>query len=357
MALTAPGSDLTVAAPGGGYTILSSTDMAAALTAGVAALIRSRFPRLTPAQVARALEDGTARPMAARPAPGSGHGALDAAGALAAAAVIAAAQPAPARAVPPPVRTSAARHESAPPAPLHSAGLGLLAGSLLQKIVMVACALIVALGCGLAIITARRRRAQSPRPLRASPRAGQGGSHARRPRAARARPQATGPPHTGARGQPQAFGSTGAMGGGTPRMVPAPTVGGLGAPGRAQNRRQTPGKPPWEPASPPPEAMPGLPVVYARPLARQHETLAPWEQAPAEFAAPAAADPSDWTTSTGPMYVWNPGSQGGPQPVIEWDESQELADHGLGFITAGLPRAAPSRRTRTCARTPGPIAP
>ncbi|WP_300613213.1 S8 family serine peptidase, partial [Trebonia sp.] len=80
VALTAPGAGLTVAAPDGGYTTLASTDMSAALTAGVAALIRSRFPLLSPAEVALALEDGTTRPARARLAPGSGHGALNAAG-------------------------------------------------------------------------------------------------------------------------------------------------------------------------------------------------------------------------------------------------------------------------------------
>ncbi|MGB6576072.1 MAG: S8 family serine peptidase, partial [Trebonia sp.] len=52
VALTAPGTGLTVAAPGGdGYGTLASTDMSAALAAGVAALIRSRFPGLTAAAV------------------------------------------------------------------------------------------------------------------------------------------------------------------------------------------------------------------------------------------------------------------------------------------------------------------
>jgi subtilisin family serine protease len=73
VALTAPGSGdtpgssgsggtqsdsaagLTVAAADGGYQSLASTDMSAALTAGVAALIRSRYPRLTAAQVTASL--------------------------------------------------------------------------------------------------------------------------------------------------------------------------------------------------------------------------------------------------------------------------------------------------------------
>ena len=64
---------LTVAAPGGGYQSLASTDMSAALTAGVAALIRARYPRLTAAAVTQAVERGaTAPPAQARPRPGGG---------------------------------------------------------------------------------------------------------------------------------------------------------------------------------------------------------------------------------------------------------------------------------------------
>ncbi len=99
VALTAPGAGLTVAAPGGdGYGTLASTDMSAALAAGVAALIRSRFPGLTAAAVVQAMERGVTGHAAA----GAGHGALNAAGALTAAATLAARQ-APPAAAPSPV--------------------------------------------------------------------------------------------------------------------------------------------------------------------------------------------------------------------------------------------------------------
>ena len=58
VAISAPGGGMTVAAPGG-YDTLSTTDMSAALVAGVAALIRARYPRLSAAQVAEAIEKGT----------------------------------------------------------------------------------------------------------------------------------------------------------------------------------------------------------------------------------------------------------------------------------------------------------
>ena len=109
--IAGPPVGLTVAAPDGGYQTLASTDMAAALTAGVAALIRGRYPWLTAAEVTQAIEDGATAPGsgpagsgAASPgaAPGWGHGALNAGNALARAAVIAAAHPRPAPATPTP---------------------------------------------------------------------------------------------------------------------------------------------------------------------------------------------------------------------------------------------------------------
>ena len=61
-ATAGPPVGLTVAAPDGGYQTLASTDMAAALTAGVAALIRGRYPWLTAAEVTQAIEDGATAP-------------------------------------------------------------------------------------------------------------------------------------------------------------------------------------------------------------------------------------------------------------------------------------------------------
>ena len=115
VALTAPGTGLTVAAPGGdGYGTLASTDMSAALAAGVAALIRSRFPGLTAAAVVQAMERG----VTGRAATGGGHGALDAAGALTVAATLAARQAPPATATPSPQPsvTQAPRHLAPRPA-------------------------------------------------------------------------------------------------------------------------------------------------------------------------------------------------------------------------------------------------
>ena len=53
--LTAPGQAIVAAIPGGGYTTFSSTSAASAIVAGIAALIKSRYPSLTAAQVKAAL--------------------------------------------------------------------------------------------------------------------------------------------------------------------------------------------------------------------------------------------------------------------------------------------------------------
>ena len=347
VALTAPGAGLTEAAPGSGYASLASTDMSTALTAGVAALIRDRFPRLTAAEVAQALERGAVTRTGARPAPGTGRGGLDAEAALSAAAAIAAAHPVAARAARPTPSRSAALPAAGGRATAPARDVGALAGSLLRDAVIAACALIVALAGALAVIAARRRRAlaawQQP-----SPRSRHGGSHARRPRAALTAPAATAKPKADPWGQALArsradsditgpgtaasmgIGSDGSRGAGPrsgtgPRVVPMSPVGSLGSTSRAQRRRMTTGKPPWEPASPPEESVSPLPVPEGKPRPSPEAPLPPWEQVPDEFAAaPVPADLPDWRVSTGPMYVWNPLANTAPQPAVPEDEDDRF---------------------------------
>ncbi len=181
VALTAPGSDtipdvpgsgattggpaagLTVAAPGGGYASLASSDMSAALTAGVAALIRSRYPRLTVPEVTRALEQGATappRPAGQAAAPGWGHGELNAAAALAAAATAAAAHPAPSPSASPSVPSATQQAVAGPgrrpAAPRHDPGH--LLRSLVVGLAAAACAAIACLIGALSLIRLRRRR-------------------------------------------------------------------------------------------------------------------------------------------------------------------------------------------------------
>ncbi len=317
VALTAPGTGLTVAAPGGdGYGTLASTDMSAALAAGVAALIRSRFPGLTAAAVVQAMERG----VTGRAATGGGHGALDAAGALTVAATLAARQAPPATATPSPQPsvTQAPRRLGATSSAARS-GAGILAGSLLRDAVIVLGVLIAALAAALVLHSSRRRRAAAA--ARQPRAAGQAGIHARRPQAALpAAPAAVRPPLEDPWGRPRLPGSAG------PRLAPPPPLGSLGSPSPARRaRRSETGQPPWGPASPP-----GTP----QPAAAADDLLPPWELATGLAAAPVATElPELPKANTGPMYVWNP-SASGPLPIFRGDgeDQEQLSGTGPWFL-------------------------
>jgi type VII secretion-associated serine protease mycosin len=60
--VAAPGVGVVAAQAGGGYLVGDGTSPAAALVSGVAALIRARYPKLTPAQVKSVLERTASRP-------------------------------------------------------------------------------------------------------------------------------------------------------------------------------------------------------------------------------------------------------------------------------------------------------
>jgi subtilisin family serine protease len=94
--LAAPGVSVPVQGKDGQYWLVNGTSPACALTAGVAALIRARYPRLPAALVAAALTASTS----SRPRGGYdqdiGFGIVDAAAALAAAGRLSGDQPAPA---------------------------------------------------------------------------------------------------------------------------------------------------------------------------------------------------------------------------------------------------------------------
>jgi hypothetical protein len=312
VALTAPGAGLTVAAPGdGGYGTLASTDMSAALAAGVAALIRSRFPGLTAAAVVQAMERG----VTGRAASGGGHGALDAAGALTVAATLAARQAPPATATPSPQPsvTQAPRHAATSSAA--RSGAGILAGSLLRDAVIVLGVLIAALAVALVLHSSRRRRAAAA--ARQPRAAGQAGIHARRPRAALpAAPAAARPPLEDPWGRPRPPGGAG------PRLAPPPPLGSLGSPSPARRvRRGETGEPPWGPASPP---------GTLQPAAATDDLLPPWELATGLAAAPVATElPELPKVNTGPMYVWNP-SASGPLPIFREDEEDKEQLFGTG---------------------------
>lgn len=64
-AVAAPGVAVVAAHVGGGYLVGDGTSPAAALVSGVAALVRARYPKLTPAQVRTVLERSASRPSGA----------------------------------------------------------------------------------------------------------------------------------------------------------------------------------------------------------------------------------------------------------------------------------------------------
>ena len=308
-----PAAGLLVADPGGGYEPLASSDMSAALTAGVAALIRSRYPWLTVAEVAQAVEHGATAPpgggAAARPAAaGWGHGGLDAGAALESAAAIAAAHPAPAPSAPP-ASVPAVPVQPASPATARAAAPsqsdpGHLLRSLVVGLAIAAGALIACLVAAITLTRLRRARAARSAQAATAGRAGHGARHAR---------GQPGPRTVPVPARVVIWPSTPALPASAASDA-APAPGTLGRPGGGTYRRPRPaGNPPWQPATPPrspgalPEMLPAQPA-----LEPAGQPLAPWEQSPAEFAtAPPVDDHDPWPLSnTGPMYVWNPAATG-----------------------------------------------
>lgn len=84
--VSAPGVDVPGAVPGGEYVIGSGTSPASAFVAGIAALIRARFPTLTPALVTQAIVTSTRHKPRGGYNTSVGFGEVDARAALAAAA-------------------------------------------------------------------------------------------------------------------------------------------------------------------------------------------------------------------------------------------------------------------------------
>jgi subtilisin family serine protease len=294
VALTAPGASgpatgpdtptagrppgLTVAAPGGGYQTLASTDMSAALTAGVAALIRGRYPWLTAAEVTKAIESGAKASKSAGTASarttGRGHGALNAANALTRAAAIAAAHPRPTtQTAPSPATPTVTAPAVAPSAAAKPGSADGTARSVLLDLLVVVCVLIAGLICALAV-TWVRRRLRSSDPNRAA-RSREPGRHSRA--MPLAPPPVLLPP-----------------GGGWPRNPPPPAIiaGSV-----------------WANANSGPRPEAGRPA---------DAPLPPWEQSPAVLAsAPVPKGQPPWPlSSSGPMYVWNPDATTGPLNTV-----------------------------------------
>ena len=318
-----PAAGMMAAAPDGGYEPLASSDMSAALTAGLAALIRSRYPWLTAGEVTQAIERGVTPPSggAGHPvAAGWGHGALDAGLALTSAAAIAAAHPAPA---PASAQATAPAAAPAKAGTAHRAAAGQSdPGGLLRSLVVdLAVAAGVLIACLVAAITLTRlrRRARAAKSANGA-RAGRPARIAGQARHARGQ-EAAGTAPVPARvviwPSTPALPASGLSGS---SQAPAP----LGKHGGAYRRQRPVGNPPWQPAAPPrsPGSLPTM--LPAQPaLESAGPPLAPWEESPADFAtAPAVDDVAPWPISnTGPMYVWNPAATG-PIVAIGNDEGE-----------------------------------
>ena len=83
--LSAPGVNVIGAGPGGSYLEADGTSPASAIVAGVAALIRARYPQLTPVQVEQAMLSSARHRPSGGYSPATGFGEVDAPAALAAA--------------------------------------------------------------------------------------------------------------------------------------------------------------------------------------------------------------------------------------------------------------------------------
>ena len=307
--LTAPGVSLASAAPPDGHGTISSTSAASGIVAGVAALVLSRFPQLTVAQLTRALIDSTGSvppadltslpPIPARSPSGTGYGTVDAARALAEAAVISAAsQPRPpARAALP---GKPAPHQAA--APHRQAAASALAGSLLRDAV-IAVGLLIALLLA-ALLAARARRARGHRAE--AGRARIRGQHENRRPAGPA-----GPPADGDLGQPPDAAAR-------PVLAPWPGPTGGTRTGRSPARPDGAAAPPWGPAPEPEREHGPVPAPSATLPPEPGRSLgfgpAP---VPADYATPApgpALDPPWHAEAAGPSSSWDPAASDVPPP-------------------------------------------
>ncbi len=279
VALTAPGVALVTAAPPDGYARLSSTSTSGGIVAGVAALILSRYPNLTAAQVTQALTGSTGTPASSTAgteragAPGAGRGTVDAGRAVdLAAAIVAASQPRPSAS--PSARPQRVAGLSTTSA--HRASASALATSLLRYAVAGLGGLIVVLIGLLLFVRSRRGRAAAAADA-GSARARPRGQHEQRrpdlgPGPGRPQPPGGPPPPAGPLpARPPATGGWPAAGGWQggsvaemqlssdapfrPAMAPAPKA--------AKTTARTPDAPgpPWAPASEPERTFGPLPGV------------------------------------------------------------------------------------------------
>ena len=360
VSLTAPGVDLIATAPAGGYARISSTSTSSGMVAGVAALILSRYPHLTAAQVTQALTGGTVTDRAG--SPGTGRGTVDAARAVdLAAAINSADQPRQ------PARLPARPHkpERLLTTAAHRASASTLAGSLVRYVVAGLCVLIVLLVVLILLMRSRRERA------RAAAAQGLGsGSPRVRPRGLHEHRKPESGPEPG-RATAGRDGLTGLAAASPPRLTPLgpattggwPAAGGWqggsvgeiahssGAPYRpvitpppkaAKTARAAanPAGPPWAPAPEPERTIGPLPTVANSALPPDP---GPGIRVPGDMAALTAVAPDslppvpfDFTTSPDPDFPPRPGAS--DDTIPGFPRYQDLPTRqSLGFAADPVP--------------------
>jgi len=355
VSLTAPGVALVAAVPPDEYARISSTSTSSGIVAGVAALILSRYPRLTVAQVTQSLTVGTTTDRAG--VPGAGHGTVDAARAVEEAAAITTAGQ---RSRPASPAARPHKPERLATTAAHRASASALAGSLVRLVVAGLGVLIVLLVVLTVAMRSRRERARAaaagaprvrPRGLHeqrrpeAGPELGQvtpepggltGLAAASRPNLAPPGPASTGS-WPGAGGwQGGSVGEIAHSSGAPyrPVMTPAPK------PAKQAKAAASPPGPPWAPAPEPERTFGPLPVVANSALPPDP---GPGIRVPGDMAAlPAVPSgslppaPFDFAASPDPDFP--------PRPAVSDDTDPGFpglpnlpARKDLGFAAAPVP--------------------
>ena len=340
--LTAPGVSLVTAAPPDSFGTVSSTSTASGIVAGVAALVLSRYPHLTAAQVTQALIESTATtaggaglpPLPARSAAGAGYGTVNAIRAMDLAAVITA-ENQPRQAAPVTAPQQPARHPVA--SPRRPAG-STLAGSVLRDAVVGLGVLIVLLVVALLVVRSRPGRGRGGSADRARTR----GQHENRrpdrgPAASAGLVTVADDPRAHSWAQaarpspPPSAGWTspaGWQGGGIgeispasdafyrPVVAPAPKSSSGYRTGPSAGRRDGSSGPPWAPAPTPERLIGPLPVTAASAGSPPPEP-GRGIRVPGDMAAP-------------------PGATTDPSPPVSFDLTTPPADFDLSMPAFGL---------------------
>ncbi|HEX5296134.1 MAG TPA: S8 family serine peptidase [Streptosporangiaceae bacterium] len=370
--LTAPGVSLTATTPSGGYAPVSSTSMSSGIVAGVAALVLSRFPHLTGAQVSQVLTQSVTQ--ARTHAAGAGLGTMDAARAVSLAAGISGiAQP---TATP----TPSHKPERLSTTAAHQASASSVASSLIRYVVVGLGVLIALLVVLLLLMRSRRERARAAAAAAAGPaRARTRGQHEQRkpeppagavlaitgsggtgrPRPPQLAPGIPGSPPAspGSPGPAATWTATGGFtGGGLGEMQsPASEPSAPGAPFRpamspppkpaktAKGTRQAGGAgPPWAPAPAPERTFGTLPVTANTALPpdpgpgiRVPRDMTDLPAVPPDAMLPA---PFEFGTSPDPDFPPRPRArQGDDFPDVPPSRVQLPARQSLGFAAAPVP--------------------